>query len=312
VFNDSCHSEKTCRRTQPGYLFDRNLGPGSYRVMVSATAPDDVSIRLETSPVTDTPPAEGCDNPEPLAEGVEQLVDLSNHEDAVFDKCLPGAPDATFEFALAEKRDVALVGRFSADGDAGAVSLTTASCDGHIACGNFASPSRAIEHGVAAGTYRAVIESEAGNPVGISRFERDPVAQVYVPFADNCDTLVTIPESGGSFAGNTSNLFADFDGGCDVGGQELGGAPDQMLKLTLSEPRRVIFDMQGSSYETMLSVRQGQFCPGVELPFACAPGYVGGHSFLDLDLQEGDYFVQIDGYNGASGAWKLEVFSAPL
>jgi hypothetical protein len=33
---------------------------------------------------------------------------------------------------------------------------------------------------------------------------------------------------------------------------------------------------------------------------------------LDLDLQAGDYFIQIDGFDGAAGAWKLDVFSAAL
>jgi hypothetical protein len=85
-----------------------------------------------------------------------------------------------------------------------------------------------------------------------------------------------------------------------------------MLTLTLTAPRRVVLDMQGSSYETMLSVREGEFCPGIELPLACAPGYRASRSYLDLDLQAGQYYVQIDGYDGAAGAWQLDVFTAPL
>jgi hypothetical protein len=50
----------------------------------------------------------------------------------------------------------------------------------------------------------------------------------------------------------------------------------------------------------------------VELPLACAPGYRAGRSYLDLDLQAGDYFIQIDGYDGDAGAWKLDVFTAAL
>jgi hypothetical protein len=311
LLDDKCKTERTCRRSQPGRLFERNLGPGSYRVLVASTGPDDVSIRLETGPVTDTPPAEGCDNPEPLSPGVEQVIDLSDHEDAVFSHCLVGAPDGTFQFTLDQKRDVAVVGRFS-DGDEGAVSIADSTCTTNSVCSSGVTTQRAIRYGFSAGSYRAIIESARGNPVGISWFERPPVAPVHVPFADNCDGLVNIPEVGGRFTGNTSNLFPDFSGGCDVGGQDEGGAPDQILKLSLSAPRRVIFDMQGSAYETMLSVRQGQFCPGLELPLACAPGYMASRSYLDLDLQAGDYFVQIDGYDGASGAWKLDVFSAPL
>jgi hypothetical protein len=169
-----------------------------------------------------------------------------------------------------------------------------------------------VRHGVAPGTYRAVIESAAGNPVGLSYFERPPVAPVRVAFADDCSSPVKIPENGGLFTGNTTNAFPDFSAGCDVGGQPEGGARDQLLVLDLSQPRRVIFDTQGSGYATVLSVRAGDSCPGVELPRACAAGYRDTRSFLDLDLQVGRYFVQIDGYDGASGAWRLEVFSALL
>jgi Putative metal-binding motif len=311
LLDDKCKTELTCRRSQPGRLFERNLAAGTYRVLVAGTGPDDVSVRLETGPVTDAPPGEGCDAALPLVSGVEQVLDLQNHEDAVAPKCLAGAPDASFEFKLKGARDVALIGRF-ADGDEGAVSLANGSCSANSACSTGLGTQRTLRYGLAAGTYRAVIESARGNPVGLSWFERPAVAAVTVPFADNCDELVTIPELGGRFSGNTSNAFPDFSGGCDVGGQSEGGAPDQILKLSLSVARRVIFDMQGSAYATMLSVRQGQFCPGVELPFACAPGYPASRSYLDLDLQAGDYFVQIDGYDGASGAWKLDVFTAPL
>jgi len=161
-------------------------------------------------------------------------------------------------------------------------------------------------------TYRAVVESARGNPVGISWFERPSLSPVLVPFAENCDAPVSIPEQGGRFSGNTSNAFPDFAAGCDVGGQSEGGAPDQLLKLSLSAPRRVILDMRGSAYQTMLSVRKGTLCPGAELPLACAPGYWATRSYLDLELETGDYFVQIDGYDGASGAWKLDVFTALL
>jgi hypothetical protein len=311
LLDGACQSELTCRKSQPGRLFVRDLAPGTYAVMVAGTGPEDVSLRLETGPVSETPPGEGCDDARLLAAGVEQRVDLSIHEDAVFPQCLVGAPDATFAFEIAGKRDVALIGRF-AGGDQGAVSIAKAGCSDNYTCRSGLGTQRAVRYGLDAGEYRAVIESARGNPVALSWFERPAVTAVYVPFADDCDGLVTIPQTGGRFSGNTGNAFPDFDGGCDVGGQEDGGAPEQMLKLSLSAPHRVIFDMQGSGYNTMLSVREGKFCPGVELPLACAPGYGASRSYLDLDLQAGDYFVQIDGYDGASGPWKLDVFTAPL
>jgi hypothetical protein len=286
------------------------LPAGSYKVLVAATAPDDVSVRLETAPVSVAPPGEGCDDAVPLVAGLEQIVDLADHEDAVHPHCLVGAPDATFEFELAGARDVLLMGRFS-DGDTGSVSFASDSCSASFVCGE-GGPQRAVRYGVAEGTYRAVVESARGNPVGISWFDRPVSAPVVVPFADDCDAPVTVPELGGRFSGNTSNAFPDFDAGCDVGGQAPGGAPDQLLKLHVSTPRRVVLDMRGSEYETMLSVRKGPSCPGIELPLACAAGYWSSRSFLDLELQAGDYFIQIDGYDGDKGAWTLDVFTAKL
>jgi hypothetical protein len=311
LLDASCTVERTCRHSQPGRLFDRNLPAGTYGVMLAATGPDDVTLRLETAPVSEAPPGEGCDDAQPLELGIEQVVDLSIHEDAVDPRCLVGAPDSTFSFDLSEKRDVMLVGRFS-DGDLGAVSIGKPACRDNYACRVGGVTQRAVRYGLEAGRYGAIIESTRGNPVGLTYFERPPVAATYVLLAEDCDSIVSIPETGGRFLGNTSNAFPDFDAGCDVGGQEEGGAPDQILQLSLSAARRVIFDMQGSGYATMLSVRQGKFCPGAELPMACAPGYWSTRSYLDLDLQAGEYFVQIDGYDGKSGPWKLDVFSSPL
>jgi len=246
-----------------------------------------------------------------LESGVEELEDLSTHEDAGDPGCLVGAADATFGFELQAPRDVALIARF-ADRDTGAVSIAGPSCGEALVCRSGLGTQRVVKYGLAAGDYRAIIESARGNPVGLSWFERPALPPVLVPFADDCDGVVTIPEAGGRFSGNTSNAFPDFNAGCDVGGQEEGGAPDQILRLHLGAPTRVVLDMQGSSFNTLLSVREGQFCPGAELLAACAPGYLATRSYLDLDLQPGDYFVQIDGYDGAAGAWKLDVFTSPL
>ncbi|MDF3067681.1 MAG: uncharacterized protein K0R38_3282 [Polyangiaceae bacterium] len=310
LLDASCTLERTCRRSQPGRLFDRNLPAGTYRALVSATGPDDVSIRLQTAPVSDAPPGEGCNAPLTLAAGVEQIVELATHEDAVDPGCVVGAPDAAFQLELSDVRDVMLVGRFS-DGDTGAVAFVDDTCDTNFGCDG-AVPARAVRYRMPKGKHRAVIESSRGNPVGMSFLERRVTSPVVVPFAENCDAPVTVSELGGRFTGNTSNAFPDFDAGCDRGGQAPGGAPDQLLKMSLSAPRRVVLDMRNSEYRTMLSVRKGSLCPGAEVPMACAPGYWSTRSFLDLELQAGDYFIQIDGYDGDSGPWKLDVFTAPL
>ena len=126
--------------------------------------------------------------------------------------------------------------------------------------------------------------------------------------SDECGTRAIPPKA--PLRGTTANAYADYDTSCDFGGQDSGGAPDQLLRLELPERRRMVFDMQMSTYDTILVLRDGASCPGREVAGTCSPGYVTGRSFLDVDLPAGSYWVQIDGYNGDRGRWILEVFSA--
>jgi hypothetical protein len=204
-----------------------------------------------------------------------------------------------------------LVGRLS-DNDEASLMIAEAPCtsDSHeLACAaSDGSPLRVAGYGLEPGSYRVIAESAMGNPIALDTFERPAEPVMYVAFADECPSAVTIPPGGGRFEGNTSGWYADYDAGCDFGGGPLGGAPDQMLRLELSEERRVILDMRGSEYDTLLAVRRGPACPGDELNLACSSGSPDAQSFLDLTLPAGVYFVQIDGYDEASGRWLLDVF----
>src|SRR6185503_3520069 len=144
------------------------------------------------------------------------------------------------------------------DGDTVGLSLAAPSCsvETKLACASGSnSPLRTTEYALQPGSYRAVIESTRGQPAAITAFTRPAAPAELAVFADDCATVLDIPSGGARIQGNTQNAHADFEAGCDVGGQSPGGAPDQLLRLTLDEPRRVILDMQGSNYQTLLSVR---------------------------------------------------------
>jgi hypothetical protein len=315
--------ELTCRIGTPASLFARALPAGKYFVGVGATGPSDLSLQLQLSEPTTAPPDEGCVSPPSLALGQTVELTLADHADAVNLGCLPGAPDSTHSLTLSAASDVLLLGA-SSNNDTVAVGLGGPNCLSStlLACGLssstpisstdvFTSAARAHAYGVPAGVYRAVAESAAGNPISLTAFARNAQPPVLVAFADDCSAPFEIPATGGHFRGNTANANPDYDAGCDVGNQAKGGAPDQLLHLRLSRKSRVILDMIGSDYATMLSVRTGAACPGEELPLACAAGYIPDRSFLDLDLEPGDYYVQIDGYAGNSGAWSLDVYVSP-
>ncbi len=303
-------SELTCRHASPAELYARALPAGQYFATVSATAPIDVDLVLELDAPSEALPGEGCDDPATL--GSESTdVDFLGRVDAVKIGCLIGAPDASYALNLDQASDVLLVARLS-DGDEGSVLFARAACDGEsdvMACeASTRTPLRSAAHGVAAGNYRAIVESAGAKPMSLDVFRRPATAATYVAFADECVSAIAIPSSGGLFQGNTANQYADYDAGCDSASAGPGGAPDQMLKLELSGERRVILDMSGSEYKTLLSVRRGPDCPGNEVTLGCSASDGKAPSFLDLTLEAGTYYVQIDGVDGASGRWQLDAF----
>jgi hypothetical protein len=218
--------------------------------------------------------------------------------------------DAVYTLSLSEPSDVLMVERISL-ADIGAVSLVKPACAtpaDMLACGTGSpSPVRGRAQNVPAGDYRVVAESTQGSPVELTAFVRKAIPPTLVPFADSCADVLEIPPTGGFFQGTTANATADFEAGCDQSNQPENGAPEQLLKLTLPSSKRVVLDMMGSSYSTLLDIRKGPDCPGTEIPLACAAGYYVQRSFLDLQLAAGTYFIQIDGYASQSGPWFLDV-----
>lgn len=302
--------EITCHYAQNAHIVAKSLPAGTYHVAVAATAPTSMLVTIEVSPPTPPPLDDLCEGAPPIPKDKTISVSLEEHQDNVQLGCLPGAVDAVYSLALSEASDVLMVQRISA-ADTGAVSLVKPACaavSDMLACGSGApSPVRARAQNVPAGDYRVVAESTQGSPVELTAFVRKAIPPTLVPFADSCADVLEIPATGGFFQGTTANATANFDAGCDQAGQPELGAPEQLLKITLPATKRVVLDMMGSSYATLLDVRKGPDCPGKEVLLACAAGYFAQRSFLDLTLDAGTYFIQVDGYAGQSGPWFLDV-----
>jgi hypothetical protein len=199
-----------------------------------------------------------------------------------------------------------------ADGDITGIALAGGDCSAAelLACENGDDgPLRMVARNVPAGTYYAISESALGSPVSVAAFTRPASEATLVAIADSCETAQLIPQTGGRFVGNTAGMNATHDAPCDRSTVDGNGAPEQVLSLTLTEPRRVILDMRGSSYRTLLEVRRGPSCPGETLRNACAPTLGFGVSYLDLDLEAGQYYLYVDGYDEDKGPWQLEVFT---
>jgi hypothetical protein len=302
--------EITCTESSPAHIYRQALAAGTYYVSLSASAPTTAELTLDLSAPTTPAPDQSCTgSPPAIPLNQTFAVPLSTHEDATNLGCNPGAVDASYDLELAVASDVLLVERI-AQGDTGSVGLSTPACTpaSALLCqAGTQSPVRASRRNVPAGSYRVVAESLLAEDVQLTAFVRPAVPPTLVPLADGCAEAFAIPAQGGFFQGNTANSTPNFPAGCDEGGVPGNGAPDQLLSLTLTTTQRVVLDMEGSGYQTLLDVRQGPPCPGTEIPMACAAGYEPQHSYLDLTLGPGLYYLQIDGFNLASGPWFLDV-----
>jgi hypothetical protein len=305
-------NELSCRAGTAPVVFMRSLPAATYYLDVSASAPSVVQFSVMLSPPTQAPADETCATAPLMDPNKTISVSLQDHTDDVKNTCLASAPDAAYELSLGEASDVLIVGRVS-QGDYGAVSLMNQDCgpaDLLVCATNSTSPVRASMHDAPAGTYKVVIETQKGDPTQLTTFVRPAQPPVFMLFAETCSDAQTIPLEGGFFQGNTSNAVAHYGAGCDQAGGPAAGAPDQMLRLELNATKRVVFDMHGSDYRTLLDVRKGPDCPGQELTSGCSVGYYEERSYVDLVLEAGQYWVQVDGLNCETGQWFLDVFLA--
>ena len=307
----ACEDELRCRVGSTPPVFARNLPAGTHVFSVAGTTQIDANVVVKTYPPTPAPPNQSCTTAPDIVPNTETAVDLSGQEDAIRNGCLSGGPNAAYKLDLAQRSDVLLVGRFP-QGDLGGVSLNRAACETAdlLGCSTGGTPQRVSRRNLAPGSYRAVIADEKGLKTELMALVRPTVPPTTVT-SDGCTDTQTIPETGGFFTGDTTNATADFSAGCDSPGQPIGGAKDQLMRLVLTQPRRVVFDMSGSLNITMLSVRSGATCPGVEVPNTCNVGGGPNRSFLDTTLAAGTYWVQIDGYGGSEGPWNLDVRVLP-
>jgi hypothetical protein len=118
---------------------------------------------------------------------------------------------------------------------------------------------------------------------------------------DNCATSSGFITGSGTWTGNTCSYLHDYTPGC----RSTSTAADVVYGLTVGYYREVIIDLYYSSYDTVLHVHQGS-CTGTEV--GCNDDYTGLSSYLDLYLDAGTYYIVIDGYSSACGAYQMDVY----
>ncbi|HEX2732924.1 MAG TPA: putative metal-binding motif-containing protein [Polyangiaceae bacterium] len=305
--------ERACARNASSALFVRALPKGEYRLVVSATSPAILDLRVETASPTSAPVGDVCSDAIDLSPDEPRVIDLADYSDDAFASCSPAGRDVLAGLELDEASDVLLRARTS-DGDRAALAFWAEgdACPGAVlGCSTTDQGTlRSVVHGLGAGSYRWLVDSELANPVELLWLARPSRPLTIVTAADACESALQIPALGGSFSGDTTRAQFDEPASCDIGGASIDGTPDQWLHLALSEQRRVVFDTRGSEVPLILNLRRGTSCPGKELDGACVIDAAGGPgAYLERVLSKGDYWVQLLGYAGARGRWTLDVFT---
>ncbi len=305
--------EVTCRTGDNVHIHRNAVPAGVWYVALSASAPTRTRLVVEASDPAAPLPDEDCEGAPTIEPGSSVSFDMTVHQDD-HAPCVVGSVDAAYTLEIARPTDLLLVQR-TAPGDPGGIALADAACtaDAVVACspaGN--APVRLRRRGLGAGDHRIVLEGTAGGTQRLDVLGRPALPAISVPFADGCGDVLSIPRDGGYFVGNTAGASADLDAGCDDAGGPSGGAPERLLRLDLDERSRVVLDASGSTYRVLLDVREGPDCPGIEVPLACTvTTSSAGAAFLDLELEAGTYFVQVDGRSEETGAFQLDVHVQP-
>jgi hypothetical protein len=305
--------ELSCEQAGTVALYEEDLQPGNYVITLAATSPIDATLDVELEPPTMPAQNQTCVAPPSVAYDSTTNFDLSNHENAIKDGCVPSGPDAAYDLSLASASDVLLIERIP-ESESGGVSLDTPACTtaSEQLCETGDTPIRVGRRNVLAGDYRVVVADQLGLQGTLDTLVRNTVPPTIVPSggAGSCAQAVDAT-SGGFFTGDTSTVQQTTSSACDSPGAPAPGERAQFLSLNLAQPQRVVLDMEGSAYETILDVRQGPSCPGLANDADCYVGFSAQRSFLDLELTAGQYFVIVSGYSGADGVWDLDVRVLP-
>ena len=118
---------------------------------------------------------------------------------------------------------------------------------------------------------------------------------------EDCSNPLMIEEIPYSHSGTTTTYVDD----CDITDSD---GPDVIFEMTLNEDRYMEISLEGSSYDTKLAVFLTDCCTGAGTEYAYNDDYYDLQSAVIGNFVAGTYYVVVDGYNGASGDYALNIF----
>ena len=126
---------------------------------------------------------------------------------------------------------------------------------------------------------------------------------------NTCGRAAALPAEGGLLTGTTSGGDRALSTTC--GGIACLGGRRVYHRLTLAEPRRVVVNTYGSSFDTLVQVLSGD-CPGRPVEGGCSDNAMGNAAMVDLSLAAGSYVIVVAGCGvSAQGNYALDVSVLP-
>lgn len=303
-----------CNSGAPAQFTARGLAAGTYYVIVEGPRTAGYNLEVTTAAPTMPPAGDTCANPIPLNVNSMAMGSYANMEEDVTTSCASGQRDVVYRFTLSERSDVVATVRGGVS-DVNYLAIQRACGDRTMESGcraGFgATGARLSVMAMEPGTYFLVAKGTLNRDFTVTLDARPPVVPVTVDGNDTCDAAYAVPSGGGTFMGNTSTLRRDYRIPCLSG----ESSEDAVFRYRLDRRARVNFSTEGSSFDTVMWLTQGEMCPGMNVPSACiddAPG-LGLAAAFDATLEPGVYFVYVAGLNsGARGAYRLAITPTPL
>ena len=122
------------------------------------------------------------------------------------------------------------------------------------------------------------------------------------PSGFNCAEAMVLPVTAapmsGVETGSTTGAGNNYSSNCN------GTGADVVYAFTLTESVLATFSLEGSNYDTVLSIRSD--CENSASELSCNDDTFGYQSYVQLPLDPGTYSVIIDGFGGESGNYNLE------
>ncbi|HEX2675347.1 MAG TPA: hypothetical protein VHM19_01875, partial [Polyangiales bacterium] len=288
---------RLCDAQLPAQARLHELPKGTYTITVSGPASREVPFTLDVAvlPPTAAPPGDRCQAPLTLALDEKKQITFSDKQDDVATSCQRFGPDAVLALHVPKATDLSF--ELDAGDPLAVLSLQSACGDpgSELSC-RAGQPLQTRVHDVPAGDYFVVVEAPAAASatVKVTKLPISPV--VLVTGNENCANAFDVPETGGLFVGDTTNLLDDYSAPCGAGAKSA----DAVYRLTLTEARHVVATIDAefdSVLNRMTDDRVGdEACTDTPSDACDDDSGTGSQAVLDEKLDPGTYYYVVDGF----------------